>query len=247
MRLGHRHRRQDPGVRRPPGPVNDLALTPDGARLVTAGDDRTLRVWDVQTGETLRVLRGHTSYVSRVRVALQGTRPIAVSSSKDTTVRVWDLDTFQCIHQLQDHLEWVSSLGVSRDGTRAISGSALKELFVWDLAEGRVLKPLVEAGTSKVIRLGRDGVYLRTGEAVGPGHDNNPKAMAFVGDDKLVSVEKEIPRGSMSARLRSAMTAIWWCSDCGGAASWSIGRGERRWLWPPSWSGSSPADPGRAG
>src|SRR5665647_355733 len=66
-----------------------VAVTPDGTRAVSASVDKTLRVWDLASGETLRTLEGHSALVSAVAVTPDGTR--AVSASHDHTLRVWDL------------------------------------------------------------------------------------------------------------------------------------------------------------
>ncbi|MFT5680992.1 MAG: WD40 repeat protein [Myxococcota bacterium] len=176
------------------GAVNHLALTPGGERMVSASDDRTLRIWDVKTGKSLRILKGHTGYVSKVGIAQQGERLIAVSSSKDTTLRVWDLDTFKCIHELTGHTEWASSLTVSADGARAVSGSPAREMKVWDLVGGTEVASLMESGSTGVhwMGKGRNAMFIRSGEAEGPGHTGDPEAMAFLAGERLVSVEQEI-------------------------------------------------------
>jgi WD40 repeat protein len=38
--------------------VKGLVFTPDGKQLVSAGEDRVIRVWDTQTGSTVRTIRG---------------------------------------------------------------------------------------------------------------------------------------------------------------------------------------------
>ncbi len=40
-----------------------VAVFPDGRRVVSASDDKTLKVWDVATGECLATLEGHSSWV----------------------------------------------------------------------------------------------------------------------------------------------------------------------------------------
>ncbi|MFC7592169.1 hypothetical protein ACFQYP_56920 [Nonomuraea antimicrobica] len=58
---------------------------------VTAGTDRTVRLWDFTTGQQLHVFTGHTDFVWSVDLAMLNGRPVAVTGSSDGTVRVWDL------------------------------------------------------------------------------------------------------------------------------------------------------------
>ena len=68
-----------------------MAVTAEGNRAVSASGDRTLKVWDLETGRALRTLEGHSAYVSGVAVTADGRR--AVSASGDKTLKVWDLET----------------------------------------------------------------------------------------------------------------------------------------------------------
>ncbi len=67
-----------------------VMMVVDQRRVVSASDDRTLRVWDVETGKQLRALEGHTDSVRAVAVVDQRR---VVSASDDRTLRVWDVDT----------------------------------------------------------------------------------------------------------------------------------------------------------
>jgi WD40 repeat protein len=119
--------------------VRGVAVTPDGTRAVSAGD-QTLEVWDLATGRALRTLRGHYDLVHGVAVTPDGKR--AVSASWDKTLRVWDLATGGALRTLQGHSDRVNSVAVTPDGKRAVSASWDHTLKVWDLETGGALRTL---------------------------------------------------------------------------------------------------------
>jgi WD40 repeat protein len=72
-----------------------VAFSPDGTRLATASDDRTVRLWDASSGESLLTLTGHTDEVWGVAFSPDGIR--LATASDDQTVRLWDATTGQLI------------------------------------------------------------------------------------------------------------------------------------------------------
>jgi len=69
--------------------VTGLAYHPGGNVLISSSKDRTLRLWNLQSGGTYKTLEGHTAWVQGVALVEKGT--LALSVSADRTVRVWDL------------------------------------------------------------------------------------------------------------------------------------------------------------
>ncbi len=72
------------------GWVRGIAMSPDDVYVASASGDKTVRVWEVATGQPLRVLEGHTSDVTRAAWSRDG--EWIVSGSEDKSVRVWRVD-----------------------------------------------------------------------------------------------------------------------------------------------------------
>ena len=70
---------------------NGVALSPDEKRLLSGSRDKTLRLWDVDSGQEIRRFNGHSAWVRGVAFAPDGKR--IASSSWDRTIRLWDVDT----------------------------------------------------------------------------------------------------------------------------------------------------------
>jgi WD40 repeat protein len=70
------------------------AYAPDGARIVTSGDDGSARVWDAKSGKELLRLEGHKRWELSAAYAPDGAR--IVTSGDDGAVRVWDAKIGRC-------------------------------------------------------------------------------------------------------------------------------------------------------
>jgi hypothetical protein len=69
--------------------VQSAAFSGDGKRVVTASDDKTVRVWDAESGKQIAVLRGHDYLLSSAAFSGDGTW--VVTASNDNTARIWDV------------------------------------------------------------------------------------------------------------------------------------------------------------
>ena len=125
-------------VRTPPLDQLDARITgdlPDGRRAVSVSGDETLRVWDLETGDELEVVRGHEGPILGVAVSADGRQ--AASAGLDGTIRLWDLENGAGLAVLEGHEDPVWSLRYTPDGRRLVSAGADEVLRVWDLASAR--------------------------------------------------------------------------------------------------------------
>ncbi|MCY1083181.1 SIR2 family protein [Archangium lansingense] len=118
-------------------PVNSCAVTPDGRCVVSASADKTLKVWELETGRELVTLEGHDGVVTGCAVMPDGRR--VVSASEDGTLKVWELETGRELATLVGHGASVTACAVTPDGRRLVSASVDSMLKMWDVATGTEL------------------------------------------------------------------------------------------------------------
>ena len=116
--------------------VLGCAVSADGAFIVSASWDKTLKVWDARSGEARLTLQGHTDGVRGCAVSPDGA--FIVSASNDETLKVWDARTGEARLTLQGHTAAVFGCAVSPDGAFIVSASEDKTLKVWDARSGQV-------------------------------------------------------------------------------------------------------------
>ena len=133
-----------------------------GQTIASASEDRTVRLWNVSTGESLRILHGHTGMVSSVTFSPDG--QIVASGSADLTVRLWDVNTGQCLKIFSGHNHQVRSVAFSPDGQTIASASDDQTIRLWQVSTGQVLRVL-SGHTSPVwaIAFHPDGKTLASG------------------------------------------------------------------------------------
>jgi WD40 repeat protein len=133
-----------------PDKVTSVAFSPDGHRIVSGGNDATLRLWDAGTGQPIGApLAGHTDWVTSVAFSPDGHR--IVSGSKDRTLRLWDAGTGQPIGApLAGHTDLITSVAFSPDGHRIISGGNDATLRLWDAGTGQPIGAPLTGHTSTV-------------------------------------------------------------------------------------------------
>jgi len=112
--------------------VYGCVYSPDGQTILSASGDRTLKLWDITTGECIRTFQGHNNFVKSCVYSPDG--QTVLSASKDNTLKLWDVITGECIHTFEDHTSAVWDCTYSPDGQTILSASHDNTLKLWDIS-----------------------------------------------------------------------------------------------------------------
>jgi WD40 repeat protein len=204
--------------------VRQVLFTPDGKELITVSEDKTIRFWDVGTGEALRVLRppigpGSIGAIYAATLSPDG-KMLAVScpgtqANRGPAIYLIRLSSGKIERVLLGHASphYVYALAFSPDGRRLASGSTDQTTRIWDVATGKCDHTL-QGHTDRVlgVAFSPDGKHLATAsndktaqiwsvadgksEAVLRGHDKEVRCVAWSPDGKTLAT------GSYDATLR---------------------------------------------
>lgn len=130
--------------------ITTVSFNSDGSLFASGSIDRTVRVWDSNTGECLRVLSGHRDSVSSV--AFNPKKDYLASASEDGSVRIWDVDTGRCTKTIEADMRYAYCIEFSGDGGLLASGGHDGVVRLWDPETG-VLSREMPASSGRIVSL----------------------------------------------------------------------------------------------
>jgi hypothetical protein len=121
--------------------VNSVAFDADGERLVSAGFDHTVKLWDVRNGRLLQTMDQHRGRVTTVKFSPDGR--LIISGGLDRTVRLWNANNGTRIATLENHDRAVTSVGVSSDSKTGFSTGLDGRVSFWSLVDNKLIATVV--------------------------------------------------------------------------------------------------------
>jgi hypothetical protein len=120
--------------------VDSVAFSHDLKQIVSASNDRTVKIWDATAGICLQTLTGHRDWVNSVAFSHDSKQ--IVSASNDRTVKIWDATAGICLQTLKGHRDWVNSVAFSHDSKQIVSASYDRTAKIWEVITGKCLQTL---------------------------------------------------------------------------------------------------------
>ncbi|HEX9122041.1 MAG TPA: WD40 repeat domain-containing protein, partial [Actinomycetota bacterium] len=111
-----------------------IAMSADGKRFATTGEDGTATVWETDTGTRLLTLRGHKREVNGIAFSPDGS--LLATAGSDRTARLWDAVSGRQVHVLRGHRDPVLGTAFSPDGSLLATSSQDGTVRIWDVAAG---------------------------------------------------------------------------------------------------------------
>lgn len=143
--------------------VKSIVYSPNEKYIATGGYDKTIRIWDVETGKEIRKFCGHTSSVMSISYTPDG--KYIISGSGDGTIRIWNVEKGKEIKKITEN-SCVYSISCSPDGKNIVSGSGDK-IVIRNLKTGERIKMLEKFDNKYsnecIVSYSPDGKYVAVG------------------------------------------------------------------------------------
>jgi WD40 repeat protein len=178
--------------------VLGASFSPDGTRVLTLGDDHTVRLWRMPSGEALTVLR-HEGAVTSAQFCANGASIVTLARGRTAghpqyivKAYLWDAGSGQQIVGLDGPYSDVSTIAVTQDSARVLVGYENGGGRIWDCRDGSIVADL-------------------------PQHENSVAQAEFTGDDqRLVTVAQDSVGHLYAANLSREIAQFKHMADAAG-------------------------------
>ena len=186
-----------------PAWVNSLAWSQDGQTLASGSSDQMIRLWNVNTGQLLRVLEGHTSAVGFIAISHNG--QLLASNSNDGKIQLWDFSTGKPIVELKGQLgknHYTALAFHPKTPMLATLDTMATIIRIWDLDVASLLKsasitPAIYYTNAKVVLVGDSGVgksglgLVLTGQRYVPTESTHGRRI-WIFESREVEIDNEL-------------------------------------------------------
>jgi ribosome assembly protein SQT1 len=149
------------------GPVNAAKFTPDGTKIVTVGEDGSLRVWGPKTGKSLSVISGHPFHEAGINcLQISQDSTMALTGGQDNVACISNLVTGKVKLTLKGHDDGVEDVAWVQGNPWAVTGSLDSKIGIWDLNTGNI-RQFIENGAAGITSVQCIGNTIFTSDTAG--------------------------------------------------------------------------------
>jgi WD40 repeat protein len=181
----------DPGGHK--AKIQDVTFTKDGRYLVSAANDKVVRVWDLKTGKTVRTLRGQIGAGSEGKIYAMALSPdeqwLAVGGMfhksdpfEGSVIRFYNFPTGKLVTLFKGHSNVVLSLAFSPESRYLVSGSADNNAIIWDINKQQQLH-ILKGHTNHIYAVG----FTPDSKRVVTGSDDHSLRLWRVSNGELIA------------------------------------------------------------
>jgi WD40 repeat protein len=139
------------------GVVRGVAVSKDGRFAVSGHERGSLKVWDLQTGDSIGSPPNQQD-VRAITLSVDGKRAYSTSYQ---IIKIWEVETGCELQTLNDHSHIVSGIALTPDERHAVSSSWQNNLMLWNLETGEMSRLLTgHSGSVNGVALSRDGKWI---------------------------------------------------------------------------------------
>ena len=144
--------------------VWSVAVSPDGQTLVSGSEDKTIKLWQLSTGQIWRTLKSNSEQVLSVAFSPDGQSLTSGSFATANAIRTWQLQTGELHRQFSPQANKVWSVDISSNGETLASTSGERGIKIWHLPTGE-LRQSLKGHTDTVwsVKISPDGKFLASG------------------------------------------------------------------------------------
>lgn len=138
----------------------------NSSKLITGGQDRSIKMWDTSTGSVSNTLYGCLGSVLDLTITNDNKTVIAASSSNN--LYVWDVSSGRIRHTLTGHTDKVCAVDVSKVSSRHVVSAAYdRTIKAWDLQKGYCTNTIIFPSNCNAVRFSMDGRTICSGHVDG--------------------------------------------------------------------------------
>jgi len=108
-------------------------FTPDGRQVISGGNDKLIRVWDIASGKQIFTLSGQDDAIGAIAISNDGNYLFSGGKDNSNSIRLWNLKTKSLVWNLIGHNDMVTSLVITPNQLKLISSSQDKNIAIWEI------------------------------------------------------------------------------------------------------------------